>query len=106
MIESKPFAVGDVVVVIGGWSPGAPRKVKRILKRWLELDDGTKWTLSGNTYPRESYSRQFLEHDTEKLQEERRQYLALGKLRSLCQPGANYTADQLEAAIRALTGTE
>src|SRR3989304_3234049 len=62
MIESKPFAVGDVVVVVGGWAPEPPRKVQRIMRRWLELGDGTKWTLSGNPYPRGEYDRTFLEH--------------------------------------------
>jgi hypothetical protein len=105
MIKSKLFEVGDVVVVNGGWGTGAPRKVKRIMKRWLELVDGTKWTLSGNPYPRGCYDREFIVHYTETLREERHRHLALGKLRALCQPGAKYTADQLEAAIRCLTGT-
>lgn len=51
------FAVGDKVAVVSsrGYAP-VQRKVARVMKRFVELDNGTKWSLSGEPYPYVSYS--------------------------------------------------
>lgn len=51
---TKPFSVGDRVVVFGHMSnrPQAIRHVARVLKRFIELDDGSKYDSWGHEYPR------------------------------------------------------
>ena len=50
------FAVGDRVVVrrrdYRRESFDAPKSVARVLKKYLETDDGAKYTLDGQSYPR------------------------------------------------------
>ena len=51
MKSEKEFEVGDKVIEYLHGEPKKVSTVKRILKRFLELEDGTKWGLYGYAYP-------------------------------------------------------
>jgi len=40
-------------------------KVKRVLKRFVELEDGSQWKHDGSKYPHESYSQRYIEPVTD-----------------------------------------
>ena len=48
----KKFKEGDKVMVMRGNKPTAVFTVARMLKRYFETQDGSKWDMSGHTYPR------------------------------------------------------
>jgi hypothetical protein len=53
------FAVGDEVVVESGpvrYTHHRKRVVKKLLKRYIELDDGSKWTPGGWPWGRKNHS--------------------------------------------------
>jgi hypothetical protein len=52
---SEPFKVGDFVACLGAYDrrPYSIRKVVRVLARFVELSDGSKWDLHGHPYPRQ-----------------------------------------------------
>ena len=58
-------AVGDKLAVFGGYSRSAPSKivtVQKVLKQYVECDDGSKWDLHGWRRPRENgYSHSHVE---------------------------------------------
>ena len=67
------FAVGDEVAIRSGpaiYGPHRKKVVKKLLKRYIELDDGSKWTPDGWPWGRRDrsvvYSRARLEHWSEK----------------------------------------
>ena len=109
MTEHRPFAVGDIVFVTGGWAPHPPRRVNKVLKRYVELDDGSKWTQRGDPYPRESYPRTQLEHSTPSLIEQYRRHLYRSKLEAAIKD-ERLTSATLRSALlvlrTALTGTD
>ena len=53
------WTVGQEVAMRGlGWGSDVEiGKVKRVTKRFVELEDGSRWTHGGSTYPHQSYSR-------------------------------------------------
>lgn len=58
MSESK-FKVGDKVTIFmrswdDGYGPCGIRTVTRTLVKYIELEDGSKWTYDGTKYPRGS----------------------------------------------------
>jgi hypothetical protein len=109
MTESKPFAVGDIVCVTGGWTPSAPRNVIKVMKKYVVLDDKSKWTQWGAPYPRAHYARERLVHDTPELREQYRRYLYRSKLDAALKD-ARLDAATLNAALlvlqTALSATE
>ena len=60
-MPANEWKAGQVVTVFNGFThePSAIRKVARVMKRFVELDDGTKWDEFGHEYPyqRGSYHR-------------------------------------------------
>lgn len=53
MKPRNTFAVGDEVIVKANAEPRKAARVARVLARFVELDDGTKWAPDGSdTYPR------------------------------------------------------
>lgn len=68
----ESFKLGDKVAIVtrNAVAPDMYR-VSRVLKRFIETDDGSRWTHSGQPYPRQPYSRvdwppQHIEHWTER----------------------------------------
>lgn len=54
----RPFQVGDEVAVFDGWGEVyRVGTIVRVMARWVEADDGSKWRLDGGLYPRSGYSR-------------------------------------------------
>lgn len=64
----QPFEVGDKVAVItrGNRAPQL-QKVTRVMKRFVQLDDDSRWTLTGMEYPasRVEWPSQHIVHWTE-----------------------------------------
>jgi len=58
-----------VMTIVGHFSSPILRRriVKRVLKRFIELDDGSKWTLDGWKYPRERWAQQRIHEETPEL---------------------------------------
>lgn len=55
MMDELQFRVGDKVALISrGWAAPELYRVARVLKRFVELDDGSRWTHLGGPYPRDS----------------------------------------------------
>lgn len=49
------FQVGDKVALISrGWAAPEMHRVARVLKRFVELDNQTRWSQLGRPYPRDS----------------------------------------------------
>jgi len=47
------FEAGKPVTLMQKREPIRTAIVKRVMKRWIELDDGSKWDLQGYRYPKE-----------------------------------------------------
>lgn len=64
-LDVKP---GDHVTKFWGFTP-APEslsKVKRVMQRFIELEDGSRWNRWGHPYPRtESYNAPYIERTTQ-----------------------------------------
>lgn len=61
----EEFKEGDYVAVVGqilGKDIPVRRQVKRVMKRFVELNDGTKWTPTGYPYPQKTYPTQHIDH--------------------------------------------
>jgi len=67
-MTAKPFAVGDIVVIINtaAWSSNpiyTVSRVKRVLKPYLVIEDDTKWKHNGYPHPRyQGYHAPRIEH--------------------------------------------
>ena len=63
----KPFEVGDKVAVVtrGAVAPDMYR-VARVMKRFVELDDGSRWNLQGGPYPATDWPHQRIAHWTDR----------------------------------------
>jgi len=63
MNKPKPFCVGDKVALFSrGWAAPEMHRVARVLKRFVELDDGSRWDPLGRPYPRNSSYFQRISH--------------------------------------------
>lgn len=115
-----PLAVGDEVAVVarGGFGRGVwIRKVSRVLKRFVELDDGTQWSHNGQPYPREHYSTRRLRPVSGALRAEARRQRVIAILESTRSaqdptrpkgqghdPWEIHSTEALERALDALRG--
>lgn len=55
--------VGDVVVVTSGAGDRPRRflrKVRRVMKRFVELNDGSRWSRTGKVYPSQEWSTSYM----------------------------------------------
>ncbi len=70
MANFDDLEVGDKVAAPLGIDPEAviARTVTRILKRFIELSDGSKWDHNGHPYPHQRYSTRFIRPMTEELE--------------------------------------
>lgn len=55
MTESE-FKEGDKVIMYENGAPIRGRIVKRVMKRFIELNDDSKWDLAGHPYPMMAWS--------------------------------------------------
>lgn len=56
-VKTKPFVVGDRVCVMNRGAPRSVTAVARVLKRFVETEDGCKWSTDGRwEYPRREFS--------------------------------------------------
>jgi hypothetical protein len=64
------WKVGDRVAAPIGMSRNSivARKVERVLKRFIELNDGSQWTHTGHSYPHVRYSTRFIRPMTDELE--------------------------------------
>jgi hypothetical protein len=57
LMEKYEFKAGDKVTVLRNYEPAQITKVKRVMKAFIELENGTKYQPSGKgLYPRPEYS--------------------------------------------------
>ena len=66
------WKVGDKVAVPFGINPKSmvARRVERVLKRFIELNDGSQWTHTGHQYPHARYRTRFIHPMTDELEAE------------------------------------
>jgi hypothetical protein len=74
--------VGDVVAVHGPWHM-SKRTVKKVFKRYVQLNDGSRWSYTGQPYPRESYPSVYLEAWTPDVEDNFKRLVALDKVRKI-----------------------
>lgn len=80
----EQFEVGQkVAIVCRIGSVPTMHRIKRIMKRFIELDDGSRWTHYGSPYPRRDWPGQHLTAWTEQHTRQRQIANALTAARNL-----------------------
>ena len=82
----EPFKIGDVVAVLGPFSHRATRiaTVARVMKRFVELSDGTRYSLNGWPYPRARGFGANIVHATDAHREDAERAALLSTLAARC----------------------
>jgi len=67
-MSERLFEVGDEVTVFHGGRPVRFSRISRVMVRFVEITEGSKWCLSGSAYPRRNFENVFdaphIEHTT------------------------------------------
>lgn len=71
-MSQHEWKVGDKVAAPFGMDPDSftVRKVERVLKRFVELNNGSQWTHDGHPYPHQQYNTRFIRPMTVELDAE------------------------------------
>lgn len=111
--KMEPFKVGDKVAIIytGVWgkfadAPQEVRTVKKVLKPYLELDDGTRWKHEGHQHPyTHNYHSKHIEHFTEEhasiIKRKKLWYIIESRFEELRKKCEGITLEQLETLDKA-----